>query len=131
MPFFWIIFIYHIEQQLYIIGMLFCQYGVYIFMTGAAGGGISYGCHFLLGKLVDKNNNYIQRVYDFAEDKNKRLWIATMGFGLFYYDLKTKEFTSIQSRTSLINEWIGCLHYSDDNKLYVGTYDGINCIDIL
>ena len=37
MPFFWIIFIYHIEQQLYIIGMLFCQYGVYIFMTGAAG----------------------------------------------------------------------------------------------
>ena len=41
-------------------------------------------------KLVDKNNNYIQRVYDFAEDKNKRLWIATMGFGLFYYDLKTK-----------------------------------------
>lgn len=53
-----------------------------------------------------------------------------MGFGLFYYDLKTKEFTSIQSRTSLINEWIGCLHYSDDNKLYVGTYDGINCIDL-
>ncbi len=82
-------------------------------------------------KLVDKNNNYIQRVYDFAEDKNKRLWIATMGFGLFYYDLKNeKEFTSIQSRTSLINEWIGCLHYSDDNKLYVGTYDGVNCIDL-
>ena len=53
-----------------------------------------------------------------------------MGFGLFYYDLKTKEFTSIQSRTSLINEWIGCLHYSDDNKLYVGTYDGVNCIDL-
>ena len=81
-------------------------------------------------KLVDKNNNYIQRVYDFAEDKNKRLWIATMGFGLFYYDLKTKEFTSVQSQTSLINEWIGCLHYSDDNKLYVGTYDGVNCIDL-
>ena len=81
-------------------------------------------------KLVDKNNNYIQRVYDFAEDKNKRLWIATMGFGLFYYDLKTKEFTSVQSQTSLINEWIGCLHYSDDNKLYVGTYDGVNCINL-
>lgn len=81
-------------------------------------------------KLVDKNNNYIQRVYDFAEDKNKRLWIATMGFGLFYYDLKTKEITSVQSKTSLINEWIGCLHYSDDNKLYAGTYDGMNCIDL-
>ena len=81
-------------------------------------------------KLVDKNNNYIQRVYDFAEDKNKRLWIATMGFGLFYYDLKTKEFTSVQSNSSLINEWIGCLHYSNDNKLYVGTYDGMNCIDL-
>lgn len=81
-------------------------------------------------KLVDKNNNYIQRIYDFTEDKNKRLWIATMGFGLFYYDLKTKEFLSVQSQTSPINEWIGCLHYSNDNKLYVGTYDGINCIDL-
>ena len=81
-------------------------------------------------KLVDKNNNYIQRVYDFAEDNNKRLWVATMGFGLFYYDLKTKEFSSVQSETSLINDWINCLHYSSDNKLYVGTYDGVNCIDI-
>ena len=81
-------------------------------------------------KLVDKNNNYIQRVYDFAEDNNKRLWVATMGFGLFYYDLKTKEFSSVQSETSLINDWINCLHYSSDNKLYVGTYDGVNCIDL-
>lgn len=81
-------------------------------------------------ELVDKNNNYIQRVYDFAEDKNKRLWVATMGFGLFYYDLKTKKFNSVQSNSSLINEWIGCLHYSADNKLYVGTYDGANCIDL-
>lgn len=81
-------------------------------------------------KLVDKKNNYIQRVYDFAEDKDKRLWIATMGFGLFYYDLKTKNFSSVESKTSPINEWIGCLHYSKDNKLYVGTYDGVNCIDL-
>lgn len=80
--------------------------------------------------LVDKNNNYIQRVYDFAEDKNKRLWIATMGFGLFYYDLKTKAFTPVQSHNTVINEWIDCLHYSDDNHLYVGTYDGLNCIDL-
>lgn len=81
-------------------------------------------------KLVDKNNNYIQRVYDFAEDKNKRLWIATMGFGLYYYDLKTKEFSSVQSKSSLINGWVGCLHYSNNNLLYVGTYDGINCVDL-
>jgi len=81
-------------------------------------------------KLVDKNNIYIQRVYDFTEDKDKRLWVATMGFGLYYYDLRTKEFSSVQSKTSIINEWIGCLHYSNDNKLYAGTYDGINCIDL-
>lgn len=80
--------------------------------------------------LVDKNNNYIQRVYDFAEDKNKRLWIATMGFGLYYYDLKTKAFTPVQSHNTVINEWIDCLHYSEDNHLYVGTYDGLNCIDL-
>ena len=81
-------------------------------------------------KLEDKNNNYIQRVYDFDEDNDKRLWIATMGFGLFYYDLRTKEFVSVQSNSLPINEWIGCLHYANDNQLYVGTYDGVSCVDL-
>jgi signal transduction histidine kinase/ligand-binding sensor domain-containing protein/DNA-binding response OmpR family regulator len=81
-------------------------------------------------QLVDNNGNYIQRIYDFVEDRNKRLWIATMGFGLYYYNLRTQQFVSIQSQTSDINNWIGCLQYSDDNQLYVGTYDGMNCIDL-
>ncbi|NDV57108.1 two-component regulator propeller domain-containing protein [Bacteroides sp. 519] len=80
--------------------------------------------------LVDKNGNNIQRVYDFAEDKNKRLWIATMGAGLFYYDLAKKQFVYSDAANTNVNSWICCLFYSNDNKLYVGSYDGVNCIDL-
>lgn len=81
-------------------------------------------------KLADANNNPIQRIYDFAEDTNKRLWIATMGNGLHYYDMKTKEFAFDPSINKEINNWVSCLRYTTDNKLYVGTYDGVSCIDL-
>ncbi|MCD8496570.1 MAG: hypothetical protein LRY45_09225 [Bacteroides graminisolvens] len=42
-------------------------------------------------ELLDQDGNRVQRVYDFVEDKNKRLWIATMGAGLYYYELKTNK----------------------------------------
>lgn len=80
-----------------------------------------------LDDLRDSNGKRIQRVYCFAEDKDKRLWIATMGAGLFYYDLETGQLTHHKLEYS---EWISCLLYSSDNKLYIGTYDGILCIDL-
>lgn len=80
--------------------------------------------------LLDKDGKHIQRVYDFAEDKEKRLWIATMGAGLFYYDLKSKR-TVYDSIANLeINKWICCLLITKDDKLYAGTYDGIFSLDL-
>lgn len=83
-----------------------------------------------LQDLVDQKGSRVQRVYAFAEDKNKRLWIATMGAGLFYYDLKTYRLFYEDTVNKQVNNWVCCLLYSSDNKLYVGTYDGINCIDL-
>lgn len=80
--------------------------------------------------LLDENNNIVQRVYNFAEDRNKRLWIATMGAGLFYYDLKDKRLVHSPDANKQINNWISCLFYSSDNTLYAGTYDGITSIDL-
>lgn len=85
-----------------------------------------------LPNLTDRNGNQIQRVYDLTEDHDKRLWIATMGAGLFYYDLKTGQavYDPKANAESEKYKWIDCLLYTDDHHLYVGTYDGVRCIDL-
>lgn len=80
--------------------------------------------------LLDEDGKHVQRVYGFAEDKYKRLWIATMGAGLFYLDLMNERMVYNEKINSQVNKWISCLYYSKDNKLYAGTYDGINYIDL-
>lgn len=82
--------------------------------------------------LVDMHGTVARNVYDFAEDREKRVWIATMGGGLFYYDLKKKELVyDAALNERLLNNWICCLLYlPDKNQLYVGTYAGLNCIDL-
>ncbi len=81
-------------------------------------------------KLKDNNGKSVQRVYSLTEDNNKRLWIATMGSGLFYYDLKNKEVKYPQD-INRDNRWNNCMIFSPkEKKLYVGNYDGINAIDI-
>lgn len=86
-------------------------------------------CSYLQDMLTNEGKS-AQRVYDFAEDSNKRLWIATMGTGLFYYDLKTNRSIYHKKVNEQMNEWISCLLYAKDNRLYAGTYDGVFCIDL-
>lgn len=80
--------------------------------------------------LKDKGGNHIQRVYAFAEDHKKRLWIATMGAGLFYRDLKNGQTFYPEIINTKINSWISCMLYTPDHLLYIGTYDGLSCIDL-
>lgn len=85
-----------------------------------------------LPDLRDRGGKRVQRVYCFAEDAHKTLWIATMGAGLFYYDLKTDKLSACKfvGETEVSN-WVCSLLYSEtDNKLYIGTYDGLFCIDL-
>lgn len=86
-------------------------------------------CHYL-DQLADQNGKLVQRVYALAEDREKRLWIATMGAGLFYYDLRTGELNHPARLNRHLSRWINCLMLSADNKLYAGTYDGVTCIDL-
>lgn len=85
-----------------------------------------------LTDLRDSGGKQVQRVYCFAEDANKRLWIATMGAGLFYYDLKTDKIHRCRLKGDVkVSNWICSLLYSDkDNKLYIGTYDGLFRLDL-
>lgn len=85
-----------------------------------------------LPDLRDRGGKRVQRVYCFAEDAHKKLWIATMGAGLYYYDLKTdKLFACKFVGDTKVSDWICSLLYSEtDNKLYLGTYDGLFCVNL-
>lgn len=91
-------------------------------------------------KLQDRNQNDIRNISFLASDKEgKNLWIAAMGSGLFYMDLKTGEISRCNSFSSgmeyqeggnvLHNGWIASLLYTKNDKLYIGTYDGLGCLD--
>ncbi|MCL3779003.1 hybrid sensor histidine kinase/response regulator [Prolixibacteraceae bacterium JC049] len=66
-----------------------------------------------------------------SEDALGRMWFGTRE-GLFYHD--GKSFTSFYSKqgdnNSLTNSSIRCLYQEDNDKLWVGTENGVNCIDL-
>nr|WP_295927730.1 two-component regulator propeller domain-containing protein [uncultured Dyadobacter sp.] len=90
-------------------------------------------------KLSDKNGDNVQRVFDIKEDSKKRLWIATMGSGIFGMDLRTgsvENLDALPGRVSLPkenflpNSWVNCLLIAKDNKLFIGTFNGLACLDL-
>lgn len=95
-------------------------------------------CQYVTG-LTDEEGKPVERIFALMEDRDKQLWIGTMGHGLFSMDLNTGKVsnrnvmnTSLPCCTgdSLANYWIDCLFLSGDNKLYIGTYDGLSCLDL-
>ncbi|UGU17701.1 response regulator [Sinomicrobium kalidii] len=75
-------------------------------------------------------------VYAITEDQDKNLWIGSMGGGLFLRDPITGRFTNYcnspngKTGDHLNNKWINCLLHTGDNRLYIGTYDGLSCLDL-
>jgi signal transduction histidine kinase/ligand-binding sensor domain-containing protein/DNA-binding response OmpR family regulator len=89
--------------------------------------------------LIDKNGDNVQRVFDIKEDAQKRLWIGTMGSGIFSMDLRTGKTENLDdldgkinrlSENMLPNSWVNCLLISKDNKLFIGTFNGLSCLDL-
>lgn len=81
-----------------------------------------------------------QSIYSITEDQHKRLWIGVMGSGLYSMDIRSGKISNMptprsgleyrsQSNT-LHNRWINCLLCTHNEKLYIGTYDGLGCLDI-
>ena len=96
-----------------------------------------------IGKISSKHNRYesyenvfsrggkiTTRIYDIAEDGYKRLWVASLGAGTFCYDLKKKQIINELSFWDEINKWQTSLLYTSDNKLYIGSFDGIFVVDL-
>ncbi len=95
-------------------------------------------CQYFKRKDGTDNKEGKLRVYSFAEDRNDRLWIGTMGHGLYYIDLNTETLHHYEQEDSthhepghtLPNGWITSLLHSHDERLYIGTYNGLNCLDL-
>lgn len=95
-------------------------------------------CKYLT--LIDKKGNIVNNFSSFAEDNQHRLWIGMMGGGLFCLDLKTNHITRMKTFKNgdeykaninmLHNRWISSLLYTSHHKLYIGTYDGLGCLDL-
>ena len=90
--------------------------------------------------LLSKQHKPVQSVYSIVEDRHRQLWVAAMGAGVYRLDLDTKEVFLCPppengleyhpESNMLHNSWINCLLYSTNDKLYIGTYDGLSCLDI-
>lgn len=95
-------------------------------------------CEYL--HLKDINGKAAQDIYSIVEDNHKQLWIAAMGTGLYYMNMHTREIKSCSmvesgleyttQKNILHNAWINCLLHTTNDKLYIGTYDGMGCLDI-
>lgn len=92
-----------------------------------------------VSSLLEKDGHHAQHVFSFQEDSNKRLWIGSMGSGLSsmslttgkitrYMAVKGTEYTTVAN--ILHNDWINCLLLTSNEKLYIGTFDGLGCYDI-
>lgn len=80
------------------------------------------------------------RVYCFTEDNRGNLWIGTMGAGIYRMDLATGEITRCKAGEAgvqyardaniLPSLWVTSLLHTQNEKLYIGTYNGLACLDL-
>lgn len=82
-----------------------------------------------------------KRIYNINEDKDKNLFIATLGSGLFRYNLITHklihfDMNSANNGNVLESERLGALmgfitsYYDGNHYLWLGHFRGISCFDI-
>lgn len=68
-------------------------------------------------------------VYAFAEDRRGTIWVATMGTGIMRFNERTQSLEPIGLRGA--SNWSCDIVYNDnDDKLYVGTYNGLCIFDL-
>ena len=85
------------------------------------------------------NGKNIKGVTSIVEDNNKNIWIGVMGGGLFRWDMRKNKLFAIRNLAGKKNSnekdnalhcrWVSMLKYYN-GKLYIGTCDGLGCLDL-
>lgn len=78
---------------------------------------------------VAGSNDLVSNVYGFCEDKRGRIWVASMGNGLFYFDEAKKELVNVISDG--YKNWACAIYYDHATDcLYLGTYGSLEVINL-
>jgi signal transduction histidine kinase/ligand-binding sensor domain-containing protein/DNA-binding response OmpR family regulator len=92
-----------------------------------------------INRLLENDQNHVLRVFSVTEDHQKNLWISTMGMGLYAMNLVTLDVVHYTASTGddyrpqvnrLHSDWINTALISNGEKLYIGTVDGLGCLDL-
>ncbi len=81
-------------------------------------------------KIFSRSGKAANRIYDIVEDNEKRIWVASLGAGTFCYDLKTNQLIEELSFYKEVNAWQTCLLHTSDNRLLIGTFNGLYAVDL-
>ncbi len=86
-------------------------------------------------RQLDCTRGAASNVFDVKTDKDNRLWIGTLGYGLICYDIatgKTETYKEDQHpHQGLPNDYIMQMRLSlDSTRLYVGTSTGLGCLEL-
>jgi signal transduction histidine kinase/ligand-binding sensor domain-containing protein/AraC-like DNA-binding protein len=77
-----------------------------------------------------------EKIYCITEDKHSTLYIATLGSGLYSYDLNTKEVKRYESsqknsadaqQDAIFNDWINHVLCDSEGLIWLAHYKGISC----
>lgn len=79
-----------------------------------------------------------ERVFSIIEDRNNYVWVATYGSGLYKLSLSSQVLAQYKSENAgdydgeydrLCNDWINCVVEDDEGLLWIGTCNGLSCLD--
>lgn len=70
------------------------------------------------------------RITTCATSLNKNMYIGTLGRGLSIYNYQTNCFEKFATNSNLNSDMISCIVTDSLNKLWIGTYNGLNEFDV-
>lgn len=68
--------------------------------------------------------------HDIESDTQGRMWVGTMGNGLYCYDKQQNRAFCINDINTDIHKWIDKVLVANDGMLWLGTFDGLERVDI-
>lgn len=81
-------------------------------------------------QAISTTDGPLTTAHDIENDTQGHMWVGTMGNGLFCYDKKSNLATSINGINPEIHKWIDKVFVANDGNLWLGTYDGLERVNI-
>src|SRR5206468_4148867 len=75
------------------------------------------------GDITSLSNNI---AFNFIEEKNGIIWVATRGGGINAFNPRTAKFRSFTTKDGLCNNSIFCMTKDNHNNIWIGTGNGIS-----